>query len=163
MKESYVFWPRTRILFDILLFFAVALVLVSAFHWVPWPVLAWGGGITALIFAAFWLLWIKPVFKVVIAEGKISGPSPALRRRSFPLRKLDHRKILLRTRAQKLFGYRDLHSLDGPTIRLCHRLLGKLAVYEIMEIVEKYPFRESAEGGGAKKQGFDRRSKEESE
>jgi hypothetical protein len=161
MKESYVFWPRTRILFDILLYFAGALVLLSAFRLVSWPMLAWSGGIAALIFTAFWFLWIKPVFKVIIAEGKISGPSPALKRRSFPLRKLDHRKILLRTRAQKLFGYRDLHGLDGSTIRLCHRLLGKLAVYEIMEIVEKYPFRESAEDGGEKKPGVDRRRKEE--
>ncbi len=145
VKDVYIFWPRTRVLTDLLLFWAVLLLLIATFKMVPlhW-LLAVGIG-WAVIFSSIWFLWIRPVFKIVIKEGTIFGPSRTFKRVSFPLRKLDHRKLLRRTPKQKWIGYRDLYALDGSRIRMWHKLLGKLAGYEIMEIIEKYPFRESSE------------------
>ena len=146
MKTSYTFIPRTKILFDWVLHFVVFLILLSVFNLMPAAVLFTGGVFVALCFVWGWFFWVRPVFMVTIVNGTITGPSPQFTRQSFPLRKLDHSKILLRTRKQKIVGFRDLYSIDGIKIRLCHCFLGKLAVYEIMEIVEKYPFRQSAAG-----------------
>jgi hypothetical protein len=131
---------------DLILCLAVVLLFASMFSFFPVERILLFGGIASVLFSVFWFAWIRPVYKVVISDGKITGPSPSGRRISFPLRKMDHRKILLRTRKQKLIGYRDLYSLDGMKIRLVHRFLGKAALCDILEIVEKYPFRETAGG-----------------
>jgi hypothetical protein len=145
MSECYVFWPRTRVLADLILFWFVAILIAVIAEWLPLGVLLIVGGGWAFLFSMLWFLWIRPVFKIVVREGKIFGPSMSFKRVAFPLRRLDHGRLLRRTPKQKWIGYRILWSLDGERILMWHKLLGKLAGYEIMEIIEKYPFRESAD------------------
>jgi hypothetical protein len=128
---------------DLLLCLGVIFLFVSMLGVIAISAVLVVGTFAGMVLILFWILWVRPVYKIEIIEGKVYGPSPAFRRVSFPLRKIDHRKILHRTRKQKIIGYRDIYSMNGSRIRLCHRFLGKPAVCDIMEIVEKYPFRES--------------------
>jgi hypothetical protein len=128
---------------DLLLCLAVIFLFISMLGVLSLFVIIVLGAFAGSSWVILWFLGIRPFYKIEIVDGKVFGPSPAGRRVSFPLRKIDHRKILLRTRKQKILGYRDIFSIDGSRIRLCHRFLGKPAVCDIMEIVEKYPFRES--------------------
>lgn len=140
MTEKYVFWPRNRCLFDVLMCWAVLFLILSLFKVLPPEVIYLACGIPAAIALLLWVFWIRPTFRIVIADGKVYGPSLFLQRIAIPLNKIDFRKLLYRKKKQKYIRYRNLYSVDGQRILVWHALLGKLAAYEIMEIVEKNPY-----------------------
>lgn len=143
MRDSYIFKPRMRVLVDLLLGMNVIFLFAAMFQIVSAKGILFIALTANVLAVLIWFFWVRPTFTITISKGNISGPSKILSRISFSMRKIDHHKILLRTAKQKIVGYRKIWCLEGQYIRLFHRLLGKLAVFEIMEIVEKYPFRES--------------------
>jgi len=100
--------------------------------------------LTNAILIPTWFLWVRKFFTVEIRSGKVYGPAPGWARTSVLMREVDFDKTEERGRATAWLGYHDVWSLRGNRVRLYSWVLSHRQTHKIIDVLEKYPFRESA-------------------
>jgi hypothetical protein len=145
MPEALVFKPRKEFALDALLVVNIFLLLVYTSQYVSPVILILAGIVSNAVVLLFWWYVVQNVFKVKIQDNTISGPADGFLRTSFLLRKVDHAKLDDRSSWEKFFGIHTVFSFDGTKIRLYSRLIGRGPTNKILSIIEKFPFRETAE------------------
>ncbi len=136
-----IFKPVAYLFIDAILIVDILILAAHGVTGISVPILLTASILIDIPIFLIWLV-IAHFLKVEIADNIIKGPSVFWAKQSIPLRKIDHTRITSDKRSRMV---KDLWSVEGTRVRLYRLFLGRPQICEIMNILQKHPFRETGQ------------------
>lgn len=141
-EKPKIFKPSRRRLFDFLLTLNTLLLVIAAFtRSTPFAIGVFFT-VTNTAFISVWYFVLTPIMTITIANNTVSGRDGKMVMQSIPFRKIHFTNTIVSPEGMKRSFFKDIHSIDGRTIRIQRQFLGEGQVNKIIVTIERYPFRE---------------------